>query len=141
MWHCTSCGATIAGGTVCAACGQPLDPAVAKIAQKVRRLRVLGDVSRRWTRRGMRWGFRVAIVLMPVFVLFYAASWLLGPPPDEGFAESFLELAAGMMGLVIGLPLLGAAVALFLATMIRPICIALFCSIERFEQEYGRTRP
>jgi hypothetical protein len=32
------------------------------------------------------------------------------------------------------------SVAFVMAATIRPICVALFCSVERFEQEYGSSR-
>ncbi|HEY7158336.1 MAG TPA: hypothetical protein VH575_30605, partial [Gemmataceae bacterium] len=66
MWRCENCGANVPSGTICPACGRPLDAAVVEIGQKVRRLRVFSDVSRRWTHRGAVIGFLTGIILAPV---------------------------------------------------------------------------
>jgi hypothetical protein len=49
-------------------------------------------------------------------------------------------IVMGVSQAVILWPLLFAFVFLIFGAVIKPIWIALFCSVERFEQEYGSPR-
>ena len=140
MWRCENCGASVPGGTVCAACGRPLDPAVTEIGQKVRRLRVFSEISRRWTRRGAVIGFLVGIILAPVIAAIWIAHCLAGPGGAQHLVASAGELAVIFIATPFLMPLLFVGAAFLLATVVRPVCVAMFCSIERFEQEFGPTR-
>ena len=140
MWRCENCRLNVLSGIVCPGCGRPLDAAVAEIGQKVRRLRVFSDVSRRWTRRGAVIGFLVGIILAPVIAAIWITRCLAGPGGAQQLIASAGELAILFIATPILMPLLFGGAALMLATVVRPICVAMFCSIERFEQEYGPTR-
>jgi hypothetical protein len=140
MWRCENCGASVPGGTICTSCGRPLDAAVAEIGQKVRRLRVFSDVSRRWTRRGAVIGFLVGIILAPVIVAIWITRCLAGPGGAQELAASAGGLAVVFIVTPFVTPLLFGVAAFMLATVVRPVCVAMFCSIERFEQEFGPTR-
>lgn len=140
MWRCDNCGASVPGGTVCTACGRPLDAAVAEIGQKVRRLRVFSEVSRRWTRRGAVIGFLTGIILAPVIVAIWITRCLAGPDGARQLADSAIGLFFIFFWMPMLMPLLFACAAFVLATVVRPVCVAMFCSVERFEQEFGPTR-
>lgn len=138
MWRCENCGASIPGGAVCTSCGRSLDAAVAAIGQKVRRLRVFSDVSRRWTRRGAVIGFLVGIILAPTIVVAWLTRYPAGSGgPSQPFAP-IGGLAVTFIVVPFVTPLLFGSAAFILATVVRPVCVAMFCSVERFEQEYGR---
>jgi hypothetical protein len=122
------------------ACGQPLDAGVAEIGQKVRRLRVFSDVSRRWTRRGAVIGFLVGIILAPMIVATWITRCLAGPGGAQELAASAVGMAIVFIVTPILIPLLFGCAAFILATVVRPVCVAMFCSIERFEQEFGPSR-
>ncbi len=140
MWRCDNCGAKVPSGTVCAACGWPLDAAVVEIDQKVRRLRFFSEVSRRWTHRGAVIGFLVGIILAPVLTAVWIARCLAEPGGAQQLANTLPQLAMFLLIIPFFVPLLFGSIAFVLATVIRPVCVALFCSVERFEQEYGSSR-
>lgn len=140
MWRCENCGANISEGTVCPSCGRPLDAAVAAIGQKVRRLRVFSEVNRRWTRRGAVIGFLVGILLAPAIVAIWIARCASGPNAAQELTNSVVILAEIFIVVPLVMPLIFGILAFLLATLARPVFVAMFCSVERFEQEYGHAR-
>jgi len=140
MWRCENCGANVQSGTVCPACGRPLDDALAEIGQKVQRLRFFSEVSQRWTDSGVVIGFLTGIVLPPVLAVTWIGRCLSGPDGARQLTDAFPYLVVFFLVTPIFLPLFFGSIAFALATVVRPICVALFCSVERFEQEYGPSR-
>lgn len=142
MWRCANCGASIPRGTLCPSCGILIDAAVDEISRKIRRGIIRRDVASRWGWRGAAIGFLVGSVLTLIFGGILVVRHLVSP----GWQETMLDVVAILicvfvMGAVIFLPLLFAVSFLVFGTVVRPILIALFCSIERFEREYGSSRP
>ncbi|HEY7314919.1 MAG TPA: hypothetical protein VH643_36575 [Gemmataceae bacterium] len=113
---------------------------MAEIGQKVRRLRVFSEVSRRWTRRGAVIGFLAGIVLAPAIAVTWITRCLSRSSGALELADTAGNLAVIFIATPILMPLLFGCVALMLATVVRPVCVAMFCSVERFEQEFGPTR-
>jgi hypothetical protein len=113
---------------------------VVEIGQKVRRLCVFSDVSRRWTHRGTVIGSLVANILAPVLAAVEIARCLSEPGGAGQLADALLGLAMFFLTMALFLPVLFGSVAFVMAATIRPIRVALFCSVERFEQEYGSSR-
>jgi hypothetical protein len=70
----------------------------------------------------------------------WIARWLSEPGGARQLAASLPGLAMFFLVMALFLPVLFGSIAFALATVIRPICVALFCSVERFEQEYGSSR-
>lgn len=140
MWHCEKCSTSVESGTICPACGRPLDAAVAAIGRKVRQVRFLSNVNRRWAQRGAVIGFITAIILAPALAALLVCRFVSSTDGALPPTDSFVQLLAIFLALPIFLPLFFGCIAFVLAAVVRPLCIALFCSIERFEQEYGSTK-
>lgn len=134
MWRCVNCGARMANGVACTACGRPFDAAVEAIGKKVWRVRYFNSVTRRWTLRGAAIGFLVGILLSPAFI----AIVFLRPgfaPRNQSNLHDMSVLLPFLAPIILSF--LFGKFAFVLATVVRPVCVALFCSPERFEEEYG----
>ncbi|HWG44770.1 MAG TPA: hypothetical protein VN688_18495 [Gemmataceae bacterium] len=141
MGRCQNCGATVQDGTVCTSCDRSFDVTVADISRKVRGLRLTRGVAGRWGRRGAVVGFVVGSVLSFIFAGFELIRHLVSPPWQETMADVLaMVFTVFLLVAVIFLPLTFAAVFLVYGGIIKPIFVALFCSVERFEQEYGSWR-
>jgi cytochrome c oxidase subunit IV len=68
------------------------------------------------------------------------ARCLSEPGGTQQLAASLPNLAMLFLVVSLFLPVLFGSFAFVMAATIRPICVALFCSVERFEQEYGSSR-
>lgn len=142
MWHCVNCGANVQRGAVCTACGRPMNEALSEIVRKSRRVKLRGGVVSRWAWRGEVTGFIVGSVLSLFFGAIELVLHWVWPRGQETVGEIlaivlFLFIAGG----VILLPLLFAVIFVVFGTIIKPIFVALFCSVDRFEQEYDSSRP
>lgn len=129
-------------GAVCTACGRPMNEAWSEIVRKTRRVKLRGGVVSRWFWRGAVTGFIVGSVL----TLIFGASGLVRNWGSARWQESVGEILGMVLilfivGGMILLPLLFAAIFVVFGTVIKPILVALFCSVDRFEQEYGSSRP
>lgn len=137
MWQCANCGTMIATGAVCPACGEPITEALNAIRQKARHVRFRRGVADRW----MWWGAKIGFVLGAVLGLgFLVVALVIGLVKQRNFMEIVESVGILLPFVLIGailLALLCAAVFLVIGVVIKPIFIALFGSIERFEQEYG----
>ena len=140
MWQCGNCGTTVVTGTICPECGRSLDPAVAAIDRKIRHLRFLSNISRRWTQRGAVIGLIAAIILAPLLAALLVPHYISSTDDTRATTDSFVRFLTFFLALPIFLPLLFACIAFVLAAVVRPLCIALFYSSKRFEQEYGPTK-
>lgn len=139
MWRCAHCKAAVPHGTTCPECGRPIDEALSEISRKVRRIYLRGNVPDRWMWRGAKTGFIVGVLL---WLLMMAAMLVVGLVTDRNLTE-LLEALGIMLPFVlvfaISLALVFAVIFLVFGAVIKPIWVALFCRIERFEQEYGST--
>lgn len=141
MWRCQNCGASVADGTICTACGQIFEDALYAIDRKLGRLRRTDGIAGRWIRRGAVVGFIAGSVPSLLLAGFLIIRHLIAPPYQETIGDVFaIILSVFILIAVIFLPLLFAAIFLVFGSVIKPICVAMFCSIERFEQEYGSSR-
>jgi hypothetical protein len=149
LWCCPKCG-TIANGPACSACGRPRgarmeapdssQPAgpYADIHWKIQRSRFTEDLSERWTWRGARIGALTALLLGILWGV------VLSLPSRGKVGLTWGKVIGGTVTMFLGggllLSVLFAVVGKFLATVVRPIVVAIFCSPERFEREYGSGR-
>lgn len=129
-------------GAVCTACDRPMNEALNEIVRKSRRVKHGGGVVSRWAWRGAVTGFIVGSVLSLIFSVMELVPYWVSPREQETVGEIlaivlFLFIAGG----VILLPSLFATIFVVFGAVIRPIFVALFCSVDRFEQEYGSSRP
>jgi hypothetical protein len=129
---------------MCPACGRPSNEALNEISRKVRRLQLV-NVMKKWTLRGAEAGFVTAMILTSVFAVSktfsdHVRSVYYDQHAEPQVVDPVIQtwIFFSVVGLV--LPALFAILAFVIATLIRPIVIALFCSVERFEQEYGPSR-
>ena len=142
MWRCENCGASIPSGAVCPACSRPIDDALSEIVRKTRRVKLRGGVASRWGWRGAVTGFVVGLVLSLIYGAVVFVRHLDSPRWQETMADVFAGVI--IVFVVVGailVPLLFAAIFVVYGAVIKPIFVALFCSVERFEQEYGSSRP
>jgi hypothetical protein len=91
--------------------------------------------------RGAKTGFIVGSILTLIFAGIFVLLPVISPPPRATMLDIFAFLIViEVSQAVILWPLLFAIAFLVYGSVIKPIWIALFCSVERFEQEYGPTR-
>lgn len=140
MWQCENCRTYVESGAICPTCGRPLDPALAAIDRKIRQLHFLSNVSRRWTQRGAVIGFIAAIILAPMLAALLVPHFITSTDGTLASTDSFVQFLTIFLALPIFLPLVFGCIAFVLAAVVRPLCIALFFSIECFEEEYGSTK-
>jgi hypothetical protein len=137
MWQCENCGATIQDGNVCPSCDRSFDDAVAEISRKMRGVRLTSGIAGRWGRRGAVVGFIVGSVLSVILAGFLVIRHLVSPPGQETMVDIVaMVFTLYLMVAVICLPLMFATIFLVYGGVIKPIIVAIFCSVERFEQEY-----
>jgi hypothetical protein len=103
------------------------------------KMRFLETIEDRCVRLGWKTGFLVGLILSPILMPMFPVSRFT---PWQG-----LYMAPFYLMFTLGLIVVA---AVFLSTFfwivslifgaIKPILVALFCSTERFEQEYGSTK-
>jgi hypothetical protein len=140
VWRCENCGASVQSGTVCPACGRLSDEALNEISLKVRRVRVRRFSADRWLWRRAKTGFAVGSVLSLVLAAMIVVPGLVGDRALSKMGEDLGFCLPFFVGATIFLSILFAVIFLVFGAVVRPIFVALFCSVERFEQEYGPSR-
>lgn len=141
MWRCCNCGAENQSSAVCTVCGRPINEALRKINLKILELKFQGSVADQWMRWGARTGFFVGLVLAPILVGVPVILRLTSNPWQVMTVDVFVPIILALvLQAVILLPMLFGFLFLIYGSIIKPIWIALFCSAERFEQEYGSTK-
>jgi hypothetical protein len=136
MGQCENCGATIQEGTVCPSCDRSFDDAVAEIGRKMRGVRLRGAVADRWLWRGAKTGLALGVGLSLVLVAIRVVVGLVKHRNLREMGETLGLLLLLFLVAAIFLSILFAAIFLVFGAVVKPIFVALFCSVERFEQEY-----
>jgi hypothetical protein len=137
MWRCAYCGRTLPEGTFCPACGGPIDEALSEISRKVRKVRLRRGIAARWGWRGAVTGFIASSALSLILAGFLVVRHLVAPRGQATMGDVFAVILSVFVSALLMLPLMFAAVFQVFGYLLKPICVALFCSVERFEQEYG----
>ncbi len=145
MWRCENCGASVRRGTACPQCGRPIDVAVADIGNRVKQLWFIHAITTKWIRRGAIVGLLTATILTPVFAASetfsnHVRAFCYGGHAPPQVIDPIVQTVVFFSVAVVVLPLLFGILAYAFAALIRPIIVALFCSVERFEQEYGSSK-
>jgi hypothetical protein len=136
MWRCRNCGAKNQSDALCTGCGRPIDEALHAIRWKVGNVRLRNGLADRWMWRGAKIGFVLGCVISLLSVSSVLVVGLIKHPS----ATELVEALGVMIPFILAIALLSALLfeAIFLIVgAVKPIWIALFCSTERFEQEYG----
>jgi spore maturation protein SpmB len=112
------------------------------IDRKVRGVILRGNVNvaERWMGRGARTGFCIALVLLPILIALFVILRHLSILRWQREDDFFLDIFALVLGGLMTLPMIFAVIFLIFGSLIKPIWVALFCNVERFEQEYGSTK-
>jgi len=140
MWRCENCGADVQSGTVCPTCGRLSDEALNEISRKVRRVRLRRFSADRWLWWGAKTGFAVGSGLSLVLAALLVITSLVRDRSLSEIGEIFGVFLSLFVVATIFLSMLFAAIFLVFGAVVRPIFVALFCSVQRFEQEYGPSR-
>ncbi len=141
MWRCANCGTFIEHGAVCAACGRPIDEAFNAIRRKVRSVRLSRNLANQWRWRGAKTGFVFGSILTLILAAILVVRYMISSPRQGSILDIFaIVIVIEVSQAVILWPLLFAIIFLIYGSIIKPVWIALFCSVERFEQEYGPPR-
>jgi uncharacterized membrane protein YvbJ len=139
MWRCRNCGAKNQSDALCTGCGRPIDEALAAIRWKAQSVRLHNGLANRWMRQGARIGFVAGLVLSLLPWTCVLVGGLIKRPSMIVLAEAFAVMIPFVLLVALLSALLFAAIFLLVGA-IKPIWSALFCSAERFEQEYGSTK-
>lgn len=143
MWRCCNCGAQNHNRAVCTACGRPIDEAFCKINLKIQELSFQGSAEDRWIGRGRKTGFFVGLVLSPVLIPVILYLNFLPWKEIPVTPMSVIPLLIGILMLVLEIVFVSTVlfqVLYLILGAVKPIWVALFCNIKRFEQEYGSTK-
>jgi hypothetical protein len=133
MKLCPRCGGSH-DGPACPQAGS-LD-AVAAIEQKIRRTRFRDSPTARWAGQGARYGFGIALFLGQILAIVIFVK--TASKPSWSFGQDFLfQLVSVVLGSALYGAVLGAAGAILVMGVFRPVWFSLFRSIDDWEQEYG----
>ena len=141
MWKCANCGTSVVQGTICPECGQLSNEALAAINRKVRDVRLRRGVGDRYFWRGAKVGLVVGLILSLIFLAIGVSHGLNNHEKVMEIMERMGILLPVFLVAACFLALLSAVLFLIFGTVVKPIFVAVFCSIERFEQDYGPTQP
>ncbi len=138
MWRCTNCGAKIKHGVLCSECEGPIHETLGAIRRKARKVSLRDSVAHRWIFPGAITGFLLGTTLSLLLAAAFGIHFLITPSPQYTTMDFMVFVMVVFVSqAVIMFPLLFAFIFLVFGSIIRPVWIALFCSVERFEQEYG----
>jgi hypothetical protein len=140
MWRCTHCGAEIEHGVLCSECERPIHGTLNVIRRKARKVSLRDSVVHRWIWPGAITGFFLGTVLSLLFAAAFGIRFLISPSPQYTIGDFMVFVMVVFVSQALHFfPLLFAFIFLVFGSLIRPIWIALFCSVERFERECGTT--
>jgi uncharacterized integral membrane protein len=114
--------------------------AVVDIERKINRTRFRDFRAARWAGRGARYGFVIGLFLGLILAIVNFVNTVQKPSWD--FGQDFLfPLVSAVLGSAFIGALLGAAGGILAIGVFRPIWVAVFRSIDDWEQEYGDRKP